>query len=114
MAFRSKRYSELCGMCRKPARAKCLRCDKPLCIDHVPRRDTRCDACEAEFKESILQRESWQADDLQRRIRGSSIMSYVSVVALTGVWLKSAAKYAAYRVGGQTRREFLAERKNKG
>jgi len=73
----------------------------------------RCEPCEAEFKDTILKREAEQADDWQRRIRGSSIMSYVSVVALTGLWMKSAAKYAAHRAGSKTRRDFLAERKSR-
>ena len=110
MAFRFQRYSELCDLCRKPARAGCLRCGVPLCIDHEPRSNTRCEPCEAQFKESILKRESEQADDWQRRIRGNSVMSYVSVVALTALWMKSAAKYAAHRIGSKSRREFLAER----
>lgn len=97
-------------MCRRPARGSCLRCAVPLCIDHEPRRNARCNACEAEFRNTILKRESEQADDWQRRIRGNTLISYVSVVALTGLWVKSAAKYAAYRMTSRSRREFLAER----
>lgn len=101
-------------MCRRPARGKCLRCSVPLCVDHEPRRGLRCNACEAEFRNSILKHESDQADDWQRRIRGNTLMSYVSVAALTGLWAKSAVKYAAYRVSSRARREFLAERTGRG
>lgn len=78
MPFREQEYSELCAQCRKPAGDYCLRCTKPLCVDHAPGQGRRCDECE----------EVW-AETLSRIERGVLRSAWIKSLHLIGAALVS-------------------------
>lgn len=49
MAFRAAEFGDLCSECKTLTQSRCLRCGKPLCGQHSPAPQARCDSCEAEF-----------------------------------------------------------------
>ena len=50
MNFRHYYYRELCShACHNIAKGTCARCSKPLCEQHLPQRDRRCQECELQF-----------------------------------------------------------------
>lgn len=40
----------LCRVCKTAASGGCLRCNAPLCEEHRPRGDRRCEGCEEQFE----------------------------------------------------------------
>ncbi len=53
MPLRSSEFRELCVECQAHAEAECHRCSAPLCPDHTPAEDRRCDDCEAVYLDMI-------------------------------------------------------------
>jgi hypothetical protein len=119
--LRHQEFSELCAVCRDPARDACLRCAAPLCERHVPRRGRRCDACEHEYRDGLLRQEAERADhwlamlDANRDFghgntyRRNNAMRAVAALGL--LWVRTATKWLWIR-WGRPRRRFLAERKH--
>ncbi|MEM9490298.1 MAG: hypothetical protein AAGC55_14225 [Myxococcota bacterium] len=110
MPLRHQDFRQLCARCRAPTTRTCLRCALPLCAEHAPGRGRRCVNCEAEFRARILRREAESAERWQGRVR-LPLLGAISVVALTVLWCKSAAKWTLMRLFSVHRRRFLAERK---
>lgn len=42
-----------CRVCKQPAETSCLRCQAPLCSEHRPVGERRCDKCELFFREQM-------------------------------------------------------------
>lgn len=54
MVHREQEFRELCADCGELATNSCQRCAKPLCDDHIPPTDARCDSCEQVWSKSIV------------------------------------------------------------
>lgn len=119
VSLRHQEFSELCVVCRDPARGACLRCATPLCARHAPARDRRCDTCEHAYRDRLLRVEAERADrwlamlDDNRDFGGGNSYrrnnTMIAVGALGLLWIRTAAKWVWIR-WGRPRRRFLAER----
>ncbi len=49
MAFRDNAYNPVCRVCERVADQVCPRCNGPLCSDHAPAPNQRCDDCERDY-----------------------------------------------------------------
>lgn len=47
---RALTYVPRCVVCERQTKKKCTRCGLPLCKEHLPPRNRRCDACEADYE----------------------------------------------------------------
>ena len=61
MAYRTQEVTGLCKICRAPTSLRCARCADPLCEQHLPEEDERCQDCENLWLERASRRElrSW-------------------------------------------------------
>ena len=49
MKYRSADIKKLCSICGEKAPFWCLRCGRPLCVEHMHVDDTRCAECEEHY-----------------------------------------------------------------
>jgi hypothetical protein len=89
VAFREQRFQALCSVCKNEAEDHCLRCNKPLCAEHRPEGDQRCDECEVYFADSceaILAGQATSETNLTYGLDKSSSYLAAATCAAFAIW----------------------------
>lgn len=109
MVYRDQTRTELCSVCRAEAQAGCKRCGRPLCRQHTPARDARCQPCEAWFEEERMRRIAESGAYSMSRMTLPPTPAAVAIL-LTPAGVVGAAILWERARRRRARKRFLAER----
>lgn len=123
--YRASVAQTLCSVCSEPTTIACERCDRPLCRQHRPHPNERCNSCEGAYIEQITREEPGQRRRLAT-IGTLIVTAYIVVIFAAGftlgelaVWILVAAAAAVtpllwrrtfLTLDRDRRRQFLLER----
>lgn len=115
----------LCSVCSEPTTIACERCGRPLCVEHRPSPNERCDSCEGAFLEQITREEPTQRKQLAK-VGTLLVTAYIVLVFAAGftvgeiaVWILVVTAVAVtpilwrrtvVAIDRERRRAFLLER----